>query len=333
MRGKWVLISVSVVLLAIAAGALSRWRGASVRPEPPPPVKASDTPPPTGEVSFGGKIEAQQVTQVGALVGGTVAEFMADVGQEVFEGQVLARISNQGLETARDSAQAALDMAQSRVEKAGSAIIAARLEATRARADALRAHTEFERAQRNYQRQKMLNGEGATPRLVYEKSERDFESAQKEYQSLDDLARIAESRVDELVKEQESAKRILDEKRDDLEEAKSSLASAEVHAPVDGLVIDRKGEVGKELGAQEQAEMFKIAVNLAELQVKVTPDAAVLKRIKPGDAAMVFLADLGGEGIGGSVKTIEGNVATVTFTCPNPAVKPGMTAQVKVKLE
>jgi HlyD family secretion protein len=296
-------------------------------------VKASDTPVPAGEVSLAGKIEAQQVTQVGALVTGTVAEFMTDVGQEVYERQVLARITNLGLETAKESAQASLDLAQSRVEKSGSAIIAARLEATRARADATRARSEFDRAQRNYQRQKMLNSEGATPRLVYEKSERDYEGASKEFESLDELARIAEGRVSEVLKEQEEAKRILDDKLNELEEAKTSLASAEVHAPVDGLVIDRKGEVGKELSAQEQAEMFKIAVNISELRVTVTPDAAALKRLKPGDPAMVFVADLGGEGMAGSVKEVLGNAATVTFTCANPAVKPGMTAQVRMKIE
>ena len=332
MRGKWVLISVSVVLAAIAAGALSRWRVAS-KPAPPPVVKASGTPVPAGEVSLAGKIEAQQATLVGALVTGTVAEFLTDVGQEVYEGQVLARISNLGLETARESAQAALDMAQSRVEKAGSAIIAARLEATRARADSMRMRSEFDRAQRTYQRQKVLNSEGATPRLVYEKSERDYEAARKDFESLDELARIAEGRVSDVLKEQEESKRILDDRLKELEEAKTSLASAEVHAPVDGLVIDRKGEVGKELGAQEQAEMFKIAVNLAELRVTVTPDAAALKRLKPGDPAMVFVADLGSEGIAGSIKEVQGNAATVTFTCANPAVKPGMTAQVRMKVE
>jgi HlyD family secretion protein len=332
MRGKWVLISVSVVLLAIAAGALSRWRSGSSQAAPPQ-VKAREIPVPAGEVSLSGRIEAQHVTAIGAMVSGSVAEFTADVGQEVYEGEVLARISNQGLETARETANAALEMAQARVEKAGSAIIAARLEATRARADAMRARTEFERAQRTYQRQKMLNAEGATPRLVYEKSEREFETAQKDFQSLDDLARIAENRVEEIIKEQADAKRILDDKMKDLEEAKTNLASAEVHAPADGLVVDRKGEVGKELSPQDQQELFKIAVNPAELQVTLNADSVTLKRVKPGDPALVVMADLGGEGFSGMVKEVQASAVMVSFTSPNPAVKPGMTAQVKLKLQ
>jgi HlyD family secretion protein len=329
MRGKWVLISISLVLLAVAAGALSHLRKSSVQATATP---ASPKPSLPDEASLGGKIEAQQVVTIASASGGSVAEFQADVGQEVFEGAVLARITNQALETADESARAALEQAQSRVEKAGAAILSARLEATRARADAIRSRGEYDRAQRTYQRQKMLNSEGATPRMTYEKSERDYQSAQTESQSLEDLARISENRVSELIKEQEMAKRILEEKLRDAEEAKAGLSAVEVHSPVDGFVVDRKGEVGRELSAQDQAELFRIAVNLADLQVRLNPDPEMLKRLQPGQPALVIVADLGGEGIPAAVKSIEGNTVTVAFTSPNPVVKPGMTAQVRIKL-
>jgi multidrug resistance efflux pump len=329
MRGKWVLISISAILLAVAAGALSRLRSQRNPAAASQPAVARPASP--GEISLAGTIEAQQVTVVGAQVSGSVSEFFADVGREVSEGELLARLSNQGLQTASESAQAAMDQAQARVEKAGAAIISARLEATRARADAIRARSEYDRSQRTYQRQKTLNAEGATPRLAYEKSQRDFESAQGEYQSLEDLARVAENRVSELVKEQENAKRILQDKAAELEAATTDLAGAEVHSPVDGLVVGRKGEVGRELSAQEQAELFQIAVNLSALQVRVNPDPVALKQIKPGAAALVVIADLAGEGLPGTVKELQGNQAIIAFTSPNPVVKPGMTAQVKLK--
>src|SRR4030095_5963129 len=197
----------------------------------------------------------------------------ADVGQEVFEGGVLARISNQALETADESARSSLELAQSRVDKAGAAILAARLEATRARADAVRARGEYDRAPRTYQRQKTLHSQGATPRLSDEKSEREYQASQAESESLENLARVAEDRVGELIKEQEAAKRTLEEKLQEDEEGKENMAGAEVRSPVDGVVVERKGEVGKELAQQDQAELFRIAVNLAELQVRLHPDA------------------------------------------------------------
>ena len=330
MRGKWVLISISVILVAVAAGALSRLHSQRQAIEAAPPSKppAAAT---AGEISLAGAIEAQQVTVVGAPVGGTVSEFLADVGREVHEGDLLARIGNEGLQTASEGAKQAMELAQSRVEKAGAAIISARLEATRARADAIRARSDYERTQRTYQRQKMLNSEGATPRLAYEKAQREFESTQTEFQSLEELAKLAENRVAELIKEQESAKLILHDKAAELENATANLAGAEVHSPVDGIVVERKGEVGKELGPQEQAELFRIAVNLAELQLRVSPDPAVLRQIKPGAPALIVVADLAGEGLTGTVKEVQGNQAIVTFTSPNPVLKPGMTAQVKIK--
>jgi HlyD family secretion protein len=330
MRGKWILISVTIVLAAMAAGALSRLRGPAPSTEPPA-VKAAEPPASAHEVSLTGKIEAQQVVTIGANVIGAIAEFQADVGQEVYEGQLLARISNQGLETAEESANAATELAQSRVEKAGSAIISARLEATRARADAMRARSESDRAQRTYERQRMLNREGATPRLTFEKSERDYENLRAEAESLETLARIAENRVDEVIKEQENAKKILDDKLRDLEDAKAHLASAEVHAQVDGLIVDRKGEVGKEITAEQQHEIFKIAVNLAQLQVAIDPDPAVRKTMKPGDAALIVIADLSGEAIPGTVKEVNETRTTVSFTSPNAGIRPGMTAQVRLK--
>jgi multidrug resistance efflux pump len=331
MRGKWILISCSLVLLAVAAGALSHLRRTSAQVAAPVP-RIPEKPALGDEVSLSGRIEAQQVVTVASASGGSVAEFQADVGQEVFEGAVLARIGNQALQSADENARAAMEAAQARVEKAGAAIIAARLESTRAHADAVRAHSEFDRAQRTYQRQKMLHAEGATPRLTYEKSERDYETARTESESLEELAHVSENRVAELIKEQETARRLLEDKTRDAEDAKTNLAAAEVKSPVDGIVVERKGEVGKELSAQDQAELFRIAVNPAELQVRVNPDAQALKRMQPGDAAMVIVADLGGDALQAAVKEVQANAATVAFTSPNPVVKPGMTAQVRIKL-
>jgi len=56
-----------------------------------------------------------------------------------------------------------------------------------------------------------------------------------------------------------------------------------------------------------------------------------MRRIQPGAAALVSLPDQGAEGMLGSVKSIQGNQVIVAFTSPNPAVKPGMTAQVRIR--
>src|SRR5262245_4285073 len=143
MRGKWVLLCVSAILVAIAAGALSVLRRPAVEakkaaPAPPPAL------PPGAEISLAGKIEADHVIPVPAPIDGIIEEYLVDVGEEVYEGQLLARLRNQALEGASELAKIELDRAETRVNNLDSSLISARLEASRARAESSRSKGEFE---------------------------------------------------------------------------------------------------------------------------------------------------------------------------------------------
>src|SRR5207245_9166020 len=127
----------------------------------PPRISATQTkpaalvvqaPPPTDDITLSGKIRAQPVIGVSPPVEGTIGAFFADVGQEVFQGQLLARLTNEGLETGQQTAQRDVEIAQSRVNKLESEIVSARLEASRARADASRARGEYDRLDKAYRR-------------------------------------------------------------------------------------------------------------------------------------------------------------------------------------
>jgi HlyD family secretion protein len=332
MRGKWLLIGGTSVFLAIAAAALLVWHE---RRSPAVDASAPETPnvaTPLGEISIAGRIHARDIVFVEPGVSGQIEEFHAEVGDEVFEGQLLARISNQGLESAGESAQAAVETAQERVNKLESAIIAARLEASRARADASRARGELDRADKVYRRQRMLHAEGATPRLVYEKAETEFQNAKIEADSLNELAKQAEERVQQIVRDLEAAKRLLSERSSQLEEVQADLRDEEVRSPVNGMVVSREGEIGEQVDTGPEAHLFGIAVNLLNLDVLIEPEPPVLERIEAGQPALVFVADVP-EGLDGVVREVGASHATVEFTSPNPLVKPGMTAQVRLKLE
>jgi HlyD family secretion protein len=328
MRGKWVLISGTVILAAVALGALSLMR----REPAPIAVPAVAHPePPAGEVSLQGTIQAQHVVPVGVAVAGEIESFEVDVGQDVSEGQVLARIASRGLEAAREQAARTVDNLQSKIDSMNGRILQARLEASRARADANRSRDQHERADKTAQRQRLLHGQGATPRLAYEKAQREFESAQNEFNGLDEIARQAEERVTTLIEEVQTAKANLADKRRELDDAATSLAAAEVRSPISGVLVGRRGQPGQSIGPEEASALVQIAVDLASLQVVLDPEPPVLVRIKAGAPAVVFVADVP-EGLSGTVKEIKGSQAIVEFVSPNPAVKPGMTAQVKIRL-
>lgn len=331
MRGTWLLITGVALLLGIGAGALSLRRhaptlaAAGKRAESQPDASG------LSEISIPGKIEAQHVVPVPVPVGGVLESFLVETGQEVYQGQLLARIRNDGLEQTREAAAAEVDRIDARVSNLESSIVAARLEATRGRSDASDAKSAYARAEKNFLRQQMLNREGATPRLAYEKGQKEFETTKADFETLDIVARQAEDRVSELIKNLDAARRLLQTKTQDLEGAKADLASSEVYSPVDGIVVRRRGVEGDEV-TPDIRDLFQIGVELSELEAVVEPTPPMLLRIKPGQSALLQVAEVPGNGVLGKVREVRGTQVVVEFSNPNPAIKPGLTAQVRIKL-
>jgi len=293
------------------------------------PVEPSSQAAPVTETSLPGKIRAQHVIGVAPQIECTVAAFLVEVGQEVFEGQLLARLANAGLEADQRAAKRDLEITQSKVNALESDLISARLEASRARADASRARGEYDRLDRIYRRQQMLFKEGATPKVTFDKSSREFEQAQIEFGTLEKLAANTEARVAEVVKNLDAEKRALQEKTDAMETETTKAAATELVSPAQGLIVTRNGEVGQSFGPDK--DLFQIATQLSLLEVTLEPDPPTLSRIQPGQPALVSLPDQGSDGMPGTVKSKQGDQVVVEFTNPNPAVKPGMTAQVRIK--
>ena len=311
MRGKWFVLSASVVLLALAGFGVTALLRSGKKTQAATPV--AQAPAPVGDISLQGKIRPQQVVSVIAPLEGIIGAFFVEVGQEVFEGQLLARIANEGLEEGHQAARREYEGVQSRVNTLESEIIAARLEASRADADASRARGEYDRLDKIYQRQKMLYAEGATPKVAYEKAGRDFETAQAEFKNLQELSTNAEARVNEIVKLLDAEKKTLQEKTGELDTAKGRTGATDVVSPVQGMVVARNGDVGQSI-APDRGDFFQIATHLSQLEVVLDPDPPTLRRIKPGQPALIVLPDQGGEGMPGSVKGIQGSQVIVAFT-------------------
>jgi multidrug resistance efflux pump len=334
IRGKWLLFGGVVILAAIAAGSLAVWRQQNRKPAAPKVELAKPAAPAdfTGsEVSLTGKIQAQKVVDVPVPIEGTIESFEVEVGEDVFEGQVIARIQNRQSEARLEAATAELDKAQTRVTNTDGAIIAARLEASRAAADAQRTRAEFDLADRTYQRQKLLYAEGATPRLTFEKAEREYKALKDEHETKDALARQAEERVSALNRDLDLFRRMLEEKNEMLELAKTDVAAGEVRAPADGIIVARRGELGEDVTRQIE-DLFRIATALSAMEVVVEPTPPALARIRPGQAAAIHIAEMPNEVINGTVREVAGSQVIVEFISPTPLIKPGLSAQVTIKL-
>jgi len=330
MRGKWVLLSVAAVLAGVAGGALSlRYR----RPAPALPVRAAGPAVlPANQVTLSGAIRPQHIAGVGAQVNGVIEAFLVDVGQDIYQGQVLARIGSQGLESSREAAARAVDHAQERVSRAEAVVAGARLEQSRADAEAQRARFAMDRAEAAFSRQQSLFGQGATPRLVYEKAQSEYDSARTEFTVMDKAARATAERVQSTLQEVASAQKILADENRRLEDSQAAFEAADVHSPVDGLLVGRNGEVGK--SAQEFGDnLFQIATDTYALEVALEPQPPILKRLRQGQPALVLIPDLQTPGITGDVKEIKGAQVLVEFNSTIPAIRPGMLADVRLKLD
>ncbi|MBI3684309.1 MAG: efflux RND transporter periplasmic adaptor subunit [Acidobacteria bacterium] len=330
MRGKWLLIWATVILLAIAVGALSVLR----KPATTPAGKEQVMQPaePVGdEVALTGKIRAAHIVAVPAPVDGTLESWAVDVGHEVLEGQPLGHIQNTGLEAAREIAQFELERAQTRVTALEGAILAARLEAARAEADAGRTRSETARLEKVFARQQMLYREGATPRLVFEKADLEYKAAQEEAATSAEISRQAAGRVAKLEKDLDLSRTSINDRAVELEAAKENLESANILAPADGAILKLGVEVGGEV-ARTMQDLVQIAVDPALLEVVVEPEPRVIERIRPGQPALVLVPDIQSESLEGQVKQVDGTRVIIEFSSPNPAIQHGMTASVRIKL-
>ncbi|MBI1790429.1 MAG: hypothetical protein HYR60_23090, partial [Acidobacteria bacterium] len=263
---------------------------------------------------------------------GTISAFFADIGQEVYEGQLIARVTNESFETAQQATARAVEAAQARLNSLESAVLASRLEASRARAEASRARGDYDRLERTQRRQEMLYREGAAPKLAAERAAREYELAQSEYRGLEGVATRSEDRVNQILRDMDAAKRALDEKNAELEDIKTRLGASELLSPAQGIVVGRKGDPGAEVTV-DRKDFFQIAVDLNLLEVVLEPEPPVLNLLKAGQAALIVVADQPGDGILGSLRALEKSQAIIAFTSPNPAIKPGQTAQVRIKLK
>jgi multidrug resistance efflux pump len=331
MQGKWVVVTVALVV-AGAAGGVIVMRRRHAPPAAPPRAAGALELPASGIVTFTGTIRAQRVVNIGASVDGDIEVFLAEVGQEVFQGQALARIASPAVAGDREDASNAVERARDEVARNENALSAALMEQSRAAADADRGRAEMDSANREYQRQLAAFKQGATPRVAYEKAEKSYQTAADRYNLLNRTLTAAAEDARNSQAAVDAAKAALEARLAGLDEARDNAdAATEVRSPVDGVVVARNGEQGKP--AREPGDqMFTIATDLSALEVTVEPPPPVLSRIVPGLPAMVLVPELTSAGFEGEVQGIDKGVVVVQFVSALPAVRPGMKADVRIKL-
>jgi HlyD family secretion protein len=329
MRAKWVPYIGIALLVGITAGAMYQLRRRTApAPQPKPAPRAAAFTGP--EVTLPGSVRARSVVLVPVPIEGTLDVIDVQPGDDVYEGQFLAHVRSTGLENSREAARTDLEAAQARANDLQNQLIAARAEVARDRGEATRAQATYEDAQRVFERQQVLFKAGATPRLVYQKAEKARDEAKTEWDTLAALAAASEDRAAVIARNLESARRTVEEKKQALDEAAASAAAADINSPVDGIVVACTRRVGDEV-SPAVADLFRIAVNVRDLEAVIDAEPPVLARIREGQEALIFTEDLP-DAIPAKVVGVERGQIIVRFTSPTPLLAPGAAVQVRIKL-
>lgn len=316
-----------MVATAIAGGFLLRGSKESAAAEP----RARAQAPARGTaLGFPATIRARHVIPVPAQVDGVLEEILAAPGEPVYEGQIVARIRNTMLESEREMAVRELEDATEQLHELEAELANRRLEQSRAAAERSRVQIEFDAIEKTYLRQQMLYREGATPRLALEKVEKEFLRSRGERDTAYALERGATERFDDAQRRYDALRIEREARSRELEDANAKIAAADVRSPVTGVLVAITRSAGEPVPVG-LPDLARIAVNMAELEAVVDAPPDQLAAFHPGTEALLTFADYP-DAIPGAVREVTGNQAIVEFTTPTPAIVPGSTAQVLLKL-
>lgn len=301
-------IVVPLVLLLMAAIAVWQWR--SQRAQAAQFRTAEIT---RGElmvtINATGTVEPEEVIDVGAQVAGRIVAFGQDAkgGPVDYGSRVMAGMVLARIDDSLYSAEAAQAEAQLRSAKAG----------------LQKAQADFFRASQDWQRAQKLGPSEALSQSSYDAYHSAYKAA---------AAQVAVSKA--AIGQAEAA----------LQRAQRNLGYCVITSPVDGVIIDRRVNIGQTVVASLNApSLFLLAKDLTRIQVWVAVNEADIGRIHPGMPVHFTVDAFPGETFRGEVGKVRLNAAmnqnVVTYTVEivtdnsNGRLLPYLTANVEFEVE
>jgi HlyD family secretion protein len=221
-------------------------------------------------IQASGTLEPEEVVDVGAQVAGQIVSFGKDSNghpidyrSPVQAGMLLARIDDTIYKSDAAVAQAQYNQAKTAILKA--------------QADLATAQAKLLEAEHNWDRARTLGPSDAL-------SQNDYDMYQADYEGAKAAVALAESEVAE-------AKDGVPLAQAQLDKANRNLDYCTITSPVNGVVIDRRVNVGQTVvSSLNTPSLFLIARDLSRMQIWVSVNEADVGRIVPG-SAVTFTCD------------------------------------------
>jgi HlyD family secretion protein len=253
-----------------------------------------------------GTLVPEEVIDVGAQVAGQILRFGRDLDDPNRtidyrsrvegpgpgkEGTILAQIDDSLYQAARDIAKANLAVAEADVEKAQS--------------DLAQIKVKLDLATRDWDRAQRMAPGGAI-------AQADYDTYRNAYQTSNVAVPGAEASLLRARRNVEMAKATL-------QQAETNLRYTTIRSPVDGVIIDRRVNIGQTVIASLNApSLFLIAKNLQRMQVWATVNEADIGVIHPGQTVSFTVDAFPHDVFSGQVAQIRFNASmnqnVVTYT-------------------
>ena len=276
--------------------------------------------------------------RVGARISGKVERLVANIGDAVTKGQVVAELEKADLESVVAQRRAELDLAEAKLT-AVEALLPKEIE--KAEVELSQWQATLDLAKNELAREGNLRERNA--------------SSDDEWDRANERFLVAEARLALARKEHELVtaryQEDLRQARPEIARARSALQNAVVHlsyatitAPIDGVIASVSTEEGETVAAGMQAPTFVTIINLDRLQVDAYVDEVDIGKVQVGQRAVFTVDAFTAQEFEGTVTAIypkaviQDNVinydVVVDITTPyQNLLRPEMTANVTLFLE
>lgn len=318
-------VTIFFVLLVLGGAGYGGWRWYEKQKEAAPVVYK------TGKVTRGdllvtigatGTVEPEEVVDIGAQVAGQIYAFgldksghTIDYGSVIEEGMVLAEIDKTLFE-------ADVVVAEAQVSQAKAGVV-------RSQADLEQLKAKLTQAERDWNRAKKL---GPSEALA--------QSAFDAYESAHDSAKANVAVGEATIIQQQAS---VTQAQASLDRAKRNLGYTTIKSPVQGVIIDRRVNIGQTVVSSLNApSLFLLAKDLKKMEVWVAVNEADIGQVREGQPVTFTVDAFPGETFKGQVGKVRLNASmtqnVVTYVVEvvtdnsSGRLKPYLTASVQFEV-
>ena len=278
------------------------------------------------ELKLSGNVDVREIS-LAFRQSDRIVELLADAGDTVKKGQLLARLDTNELRLARSNASSQVAAQQSAVDKLHNGSRSEEISQAREKVRAARATADYTASVYNRRQQVYDSVEGI--------SRLELDNARSQADAANAQAAEAEQALQELVAGPRSedisqAEHSLQALQDELSRQDYLLSQYELRSPVDGVVRSRLLEVGDMAGGA--LPVFKISV-LDKKWVRVYVKETDLGKIYEGQAAQVYIDSLPDTALTGQVGYIASTAEFTPKTVQTDDLRTALVYEVRVYVD